>query len=259
MEKRPAAVQSDLTQGSVWRQLVKYSAPLVLSSLLQAAYSLVDVMVVGHYVGPSAISAVNNASMVMNMLTQVIIGLTTGGNILIGQYFGKREMENCKKATVTLYVLTLILGVVVAAAMYFCSGPILDALDAPSYDEALIYLQWCSIGVFFIFGYNGIAAVLLDDESRMLSQTGLVHVLLVNIFGLLGSGVHRDVDGHPAVDSRVAEEVEHASFFVVGDLLEGLAALIGCGLVNGDVAQPRIPVPQYIAVLCAARYDERKW
>ncbi len=187
MEKRPAAVQSDLTQGSVWRQLVKYSAPLVLSSLLQAAYSLVDVMVVGHYVGPSAISAVNNASMVMNMLTQIIIGLTTGGNILIGQYFGKREMENCKKTTVTLYVLTLILGVVVAAVMYFCSGPILHALDAPSYDEALIYLQWCSIGVFFIFGYNGIAAVLRAyGNSRQplyfIAITTVVNIVLDIVF-----------------------------------------------------------------------------
>jgi Na+-driven multidrug efflux pump len=76
---------TDLTQGSIIRQLVKYSIPLVLSSLLQSLYGMVDMLVVGHYIGATGLSAVNNSSQVMLMITNVLIGICTGGNILIGQ------------------------------------------------------------------------------------------------------------------------------------------------------------------------------
>ena len=82
------AVEQDLTQGSVTRKLVRYALPLVASSLLQAIYSITDIIIAGHYIGDVGISAINNASIIMNMLTQLAIGLTVGGNVLVGQYFG---------------------------------------------------------------------------------------------------------------------------------------------------------------------------
>ena len=82
------AVEQDLTQGSVTRKLVRYALPLVASSLLQAKYSITDIIIAGHYIGDVGISAINNASQVMMILTQIIMGITTGGNILKGQYFG---------------------------------------------------------------------------------------------------------------------------------------------------------------------------
>lgn len=81
------AVEQDLTQGSVTRKLVRYALPLVASSLLQAIYSITDIIIAGHYIGDVGISAINNASIIMNMLTQLAIGLTVGGNVLVGQYF----------------------------------------------------------------------------------------------------------------------------------------------------------------------------
>ena len=73
------AVEQDLTQGSVTRKLVRYALPLVASSLLQAIYSITDIIIAGHYIGDVGISAINNASIIMNMLTQLAIGLTVGG------------------------------------------------------------------------------------------------------------------------------------------------------------------------------------
>ena len=83
-----AKIENDLTQGRVAPQLVRYAIPLVVSSLLQAVYSITDIMVAGKFVGDNAVSAINTASIVMNMITQIAIGLTIGGNILVGQYFG---------------------------------------------------------------------------------------------------------------------------------------------------------------------------
>ena len=85
------AIQNDLTQGSVTRKLIRYALPLVASSLLQALYSITDFVIAGHFIGDAGISAINNASIIMNMLTQVAIGLTVGGNILVGQFFGQGD------------------------------------------------------------------------------------------------------------------------------------------------------------------------
>ena len=92
------AVEQDLTQGSVTRKLVRYALPLVASSLLQAIYSITDIIIAGHYIGDVGISAINNASIIMNMLTQLAIGLTVGGNVLVGQYFGSGDHENRRKS-----------------------------------------------------------------------------------------------------------------------------------------------------------------
>ena len=83
------AIQNDLTQGSVTRKLIRYALPLVASSLLQALYSITDFVIAGHFIGDAGISAINNASIIMNMLTQVAIGLTVGGNILVGQFLAR--------------------------------------------------------------------------------------------------------------------------------------------------------------------------
>ena len=77
--------EKDLTEGSVWRQVLSYAMPLVFSSLLQALYSMVDTIIVGHYVGASGISAINNSGQIVNLITKIIIGLTTGGNIVVGK------------------------------------------------------------------------------------------------------------------------------------------------------------------------------
>ena len=70
------ALQNDLTQGSVSRKLIRYAMPLVASSLLQAIYSITDIIIAGHFIGDNGISAINTSSVIMNMLTQLAIGVT---------------------------------------------------------------------------------------------------------------------------------------------------------------------------------------
>ena len=79
---------NDLTKGGVTKQLVRYAIPMVVTSLLQACYSMADLLIAGHFIGSSGISAINNSSQIVLILTNIAIGLTTGGTILIGQCFG---------------------------------------------------------------------------------------------------------------------------------------------------------------------------
>ena len=140
----------DLTEGVIWKKLILYAGPVVLSSLMQSAYSITDLIVAGWFIGKDGISAINNASQVMMILTQIIMGITTGGNILMGQYFGSKDRSNRVKTNRTL----------LSVLLFLLSRPILAALRAPALEEATAYLQVCSAGLIAIFGYNALAAML---------------------------------------------------------------------------------------------------
>lgn len=153
-------LQNDLTQGSVPKKLVRYALPLVTSSLLQAVYSITDIIVAGHCVGDAGLSAINTASIVTNMVTQIAIGLTVGGNILVGQYFGRGEHGQRKRAAGTLFLLCLLVGAVAAAGFVAFSRPLMLLLKAPALEESVAYFSICAVGVFFIFSYNALSAIL---------------------------------------------------------------------------------------------------
>ena len=155
-----ASIDRDLTQGSVTKQLIRYAMPLVTTSLLQSLYSIADYIVAGFFINSAGQSAINNSSLIMNLMTQITIGLTLGGNILIGQYFGNREDEPRKQSAGSLVTLSLITGTVTALLLFILSQPLLILLKAPALAEATAYMRICALGMLPIFGYNACSSIL---------------------------------------------------------------------------------------------------
>lgn len=188
--------QMDLTQGSIWKKLMIYAWPVILSSLLQSAYAITDLIVAGWFVGKDGISAINNASQVTMLLTQVIMGITTGGNILMGQYFGSKDRVSRLKTNRTLFLFSLGAGAMVCGALEVFSQPLLAAIRAPALGEATAYLQICAIGMIPVFGYNALAAMLRSvGNSKQpfycVAVTAGVNILLDCLFmGVFRWGVH---------------------------------------------------------------------
>lgn len=185
----------DLTEGVIWKKLVVYAGPVILSSLLQSAYSITDLVLAGWFIGKDGISAINNASQVMLILTQVIMGITTGGNILMGQYYGSKDWENRAKTNRTLFSFALLAAAVTTVALFFLGRPILAGLRAPALEEAVAYLTICALGLVPIFGYNALAAMLRSvGNSKQpfycVAVTAGCNILLDCLFmGLLHWGV----------------------------------------------------------------------
>lgn len=155
-----AATQTDLTVGRVPQMLLRYAAPVITSSLLQAVYSLVDMLVVSHLLGSAGASGVSNAAQVTTLVSQIAIGLSNGGAILAGQYFGRKDKAGQEETIGTFFTLFLLLGALAALGCWLAAGPFLTFMGAPAFPEAYAYLRISTLGFFFVFLYNAMSSVL---------------------------------------------------------------------------------------------------
>lgn len=151
-----------LTEGRVGSTLLGFSLPFLLSNLLQALYGATDLFMVGRFADPASICAVATGSQVMQMLTGLVVGLTTGGTVRIAQHYGARRGREAANSAATM--LGLFGGMAVGIALLFlaCLGPVCRLMQVPL--EALgatrEYLFVCSCGIVFIVGYNVVSGIL---------------------------------------------------------------------------------------------------
>ena len=176
-----SSIEQDLTQGSVTKQLVRYALPLVTTSLLQSLYSIADYIVAGFFISSAGQSAINNSTLIMNLMTQITIGLTLGGNILIGQYFGSRDDESRKKSAGSLVTMSLIAGAVTAILLFLLARPLLILLKSPALEEATAYMRICALGMLPIFGSNACSAILRAVGNSKIPLYCIIASTAVNV------------------------------------------------------------------------------
>lgn len=172
----------DLTKGNVRGKLIHYSLPLIITSLLQSLYSMMDILIAGRFIGSSAISAINNSGQLINLLTQIAIGITLGGNILIGQCFGAGEEKERKEATGTLFSISIILGILSSILVYIFSKELLQMLGSPALEESQVYLKICAMGGIYILGYNALSSIMRGVGD---SKTPLLCIICSTILNII--------------------------------------------------------------------------
>ena len=164
--------RQDLTQGSVGKQLIKFSIPFLLSNLLQAFYSVADMIIVGRLCGTHGITGVNIGSQINILVTGAAFGLAVGGTVLIAQYGGAKKFDEQKKTIGTLFTAYMILAVICTAVMLLLGDTLLKLLNTPevAFVEAENYYMICMSGLIFMFAYNVISAILrgMGDSKRPL-------------------------------------------------------------------------------------------
>lgn len=177
--------RQDLTTGSVTKQLMKFAVPFLLSNLLQALYSVADMIIVGHFRGAIGITGVNIGSQINILVTGAALGLAVGGTVLIAQYGGAHKFDEQRKTIGTLFTLYMVIAVVMTAVMLMFGKPLLDLLGTPkeAYGEAESYYDICMAGLVFLFAYNVISAILrgMGDSKRP-----LYFVLIAAIGNIVG-------------------------------------------------------------------------
>lgn len=189
----------DLTQGSVVKQLLRFAIPFMLSNLLQALYSVADMIIVGQFCGKVGITGVSIGSQINILVTGAAMGLSIGGTVMIAQYGGQKRFDQQRKTIGNVTALYLILSVIVTAVMLTVGRGLLVVLNTPAsaFTEAENYYNICMSGTVFMFLYNAISGVLrgMGDSKRPLyfvliaAITNVVlDLLLVGKFGMRAAG-----------------------------------------------------------------------
>ena len=164
-------MQNDLTTGSVFRNVVSFSLPYLLSYFLQTLYGMADLFIIGQFEGVASTTAVSIGSQVMHMLTVMLVGLAMGATVSIAQATGgdKKRTASAIGNTVTLFML---LSLALTALLLALRGSIVSIMSTPeeAVQGTLAYLTVCFIGIPFITAYNIIASIfrgLGDSKSPM--------------------------------------------------------------------------------------------
>lgn len=164
---------------------MKFAIPFLLSNLLQAFYSVADMIIVGRLCGTHGITGVNIGSQVNILVTGAAFGLAVGGTVLIAQYAGAQKFDEQRKTIGTLFTIYMILAVICTALMLLVCDPLLKLLKTPqiAYVETENYYKICMLGLIFMFAYNVISAILrgMGDSKRP-----LYFVLIATIVNIIG-------------------------------------------------------------------------
>ena len=194
--KRQGSIIRDLTVGSVPRTLLSFSLPLFLSGLLQMVYNMVDMIVVGRFVGTQGLSAVAIGGEVLQLITFVAMGFSNAGQILISRYVGEGRKDLVGEMVGTLFTLLEGLAVVIMVVFLFTYQDIMHWLNTPEeiWEFTRQYSVTCVYGVVFIYGYNLVSAILrgMGDSKHpfiFIALASVINVILdIALVGPLGMG-----------------------------------------------------------------------
>ena len=177
--------ENTFLKGRILPPLIKFALPLMLSQLLQALYGAVDLIVVGHYGTTADFSAVATASQLMQGITGIIIGLTTGVTVLIGQAVGSGNGKRAGEISAGMTKLLIVISLVFFAVLTLFAQQALELLKIPLPARAAgaVYIRICAAGVVFISAYNAISGLFRGVGNSKMPLIFILVACIVNIIG----------------------------------------------------------------------------
>ncbi len=178
-----------MCEGAVLPKMLKFTVPLMLSSILQLLFNAADVVVVGKFAGDDALAAVGCTGSLINLLINLFVGLSVGANVMAARHYGAKQEDELKKSVHTSMLLSIIGGIVLNAVGVLWTEGILKLMETPEsvLPLAALYLRIYFIGMVPNMIYNFGSAVLraIGDTRRpmyFLSLAGVINVVLNLLF-----------------------------------------------------------------------------
>lgn len=174
----------DMTKGNPTKLIILFSIPMLLGNIFQQFYSMVDAMVVGKYVGPTALAAVGATGSFLFTIIGFAMGLTAGFSILVSHKFGAGDIDGVRKVMAMSNILSLGISVIVMIFGVLTTKPVLKLMNTPSdiMDNSVSYLQVAFLGVVATIFYNLISAVLRAVGD---SKTPLYFLIIASILNIV--------------------------------------------------------------------------
>lgn len=181
-----------MTEGPIARQLIAFALPLMLGNVFQMLYNTVDSVIVGNFVSKQALAAIGSTTMIVNLMVFFFNGFSVGAGVVIGQFFGAREMDRLHDAIETTMTATFILSMVFSLLSIVIVDPMLRMMSTPEdvFRDASVYLRIYLGGISGLLVYNMGSGILraVGDSTRplyFLILTSLVNIVLDLFFVLV--------------------------------------------------------------------------
>jgi len=173
----------DMTVGSPWQKIAAFAVPLLIGNIAQQLYNTADSVIVGKYVGDTALAAVGGCGPTLNLLIVLFVGISTGASIMVAQYFGARKKEELSYAVGTCLVLTLIASLFMMVVGTLVSAPMLRLLGTPeeAYGMCVDYMRIIFLGIAGCGFYNILSGILRGLGDSISALKYLVVAALLNI------------------------------------------------------------------------------
>ena len=175
----------DMCNGSIMDKLISFSLPLMLSSILQLMFNAVDIIVVGRFSGSQALAAVGSTTALINIFTNLFIGISLGANVLAARYFAAGREKEMSESVHTAITLALISGVIMAFVGVAASRLALQLMDTPAdvIDLSTVYMRiyFCGMPFFMLYNYGAAILRAVGDTKRpliFLAAAGMANVVL---------------------------------------------------------------------------------
>lgn len=198
--------QELMTEGTIWKKILVFAVPLIIGNLLQQMYSTIDSIIVGHYVGKSALAAVGSSTSIINLLIAFSQGASVGAGVVISQYMGARDKKSVHSAVHTAAAVAVLLGLFLTLAGVLMSGQLLVRMQTPDdvINDSTLYLRVYSAGLVFNVVYNmatGIMNAAGNSKSPLiyLGAASVTNIVLDMLFiavggmGVEGAAIATDV------------------------------------------------------------------
>ena len=190
----------EMCNGSIMDKLISFSLPLMLSGILQLMFNAVDIVVVGRFSGSEALAAVGSTTALINVFTNLFIGISLGANVLAARFYAAGKDEEMSETVHTSILLALVSGVIMAFLGVLFARICLELMDTPDdvIDLSTLYMRIYFLGMPFFMLYNYGAAILraVGDTKRPLMflvvagvTNAVLNMILVIVFHLGVAGV----------------------------------------------------------------------
>ena len=186
MDKRKG--NTDLTEGKVWKVIVRFALPLLVGNLLQQFYNITDSIIVGQFLGKEALAAVSASFFIYYFIISLLIGVGSGTTVVISQLFGAKQYQKVQLAFSSFFIFMLVGGIILSIAGIIFAEPVFRLTNTPEevIPQAVAYFRIYIGGTFLFVTFNSIISILRGVGESVRPMLFILITTVLNIaFDLL--------------------------------------------------------------------------
>ena len=186
MDKRKG--NTDLTEGKVWKVIVRFAVPLLVGNLLQQFYNITDSIIVGQFLGKEALAAVSASFFIYYFIISLVIGVGSGTTVVISQLFGAKQYQKVQLAFSSFFIFMLVGGIILSIAGIIFAEPVFRLTNTPVevIPQAVAYFRIYIGGTFLFVTFNSIISILRGVGESVRPMLFILITTVLNIaFDLL--------------------------------------------------------------------------